>query len=58
MRLVVQTPDELIAAVPHVLGCKSTESILVMPIAGALPVARVDLPRTAQDRDEGAGRPA
>lgn len=52
MDLVVQSPDELIAAVPHVLGFKPEESIVLMPITKELPCARVDLPRTAEDRDQ------
>lgn len=51
MDLVVQSPDELIAAVPHVLGFKPEESIVLMPITKGLPCARVDLPTTASDRD-------
>lgn len=52
MDLVVQSPDELIAAVPHVLGFKPEESIVLMPITKDLPCARVDLPRTTEDRDQ------
>lgn len=52
VKLVVQSPDELIAAVPHVLGFKPEESIVLMPISQGLPCARIDLPRTAEDRDQ------
>jgi hypothetical protein len=52
MDLVVQSPDELLAAVPHVLGFKPEESILAVPFGPGLPIIRVDLPQTAQDREE------
>jgi len=50
--VVVQTPDELLAAVPHMLGFNPEESIVVVPVSRGLPMARIDLPRTAEDRDE------
>jgi hypothetical protein len=50
--VVVRTPDELLAAVPHMLGFNPRESILVVPVSRGLPMARVDLPRTPQDRDQ------
>jgi hypothetical protein len=52
MDLVVQSPDELLAAVPHVLGFKPEESIVLVPFRPGLPITRVDLPRTAADREE------
>lgn len=52
MDLVVQSPDELLAAVPHVLGFKPEESIVLMPFRPGLPITRVDLPRTAADREQ------
>ena len=52
MDLVVQSPDELLAAVPHVLGFKPEESIVLVPFRPGLPIIRVDLPRTAADRAE------
>ena len=52
MDLVVQSPDELLAAVPHVLGFKPEESIILVPFGPGLPITRVDLPKTARDRDE------
>ena len=52
MDFVVQSPDELLAAVPHVLGFKPEESIVLVPFRPGLPVTRVDLPRTAADREE------
>jgi hypothetical protein len=50
MDLVVQSPDELIAAMPHVLGFKPAESLILVPLGPGLPITRVDLPRTARDR--------
>src|SRR3546814_12794926 len=52
MDLVVQSPDELLAAVPHVLGFKPEESIVLVPFRSGLPITRVDLPKTAADREE------
>ena len=51
MTLSVQSPDELIAVIPHLLGFKPEESIVFLPMRSDLPVARVDLPTTARDRD-------
>jgi hypothetical protein len=51
MDLVVQSPDELLAAIPHVLGFKPAESIVLVPFGPGLPVTRVDLPTTARDRE-------
>lgn len=51
MTLAVQNPDELIAVIPHLLGFKPEESIVFLPMRSDLPVARVDLPTTARDRD-------
>ena len=52
MDLVVQSPDELLAAVPHVLGFKPEESIVLVPFGPGLPVTRVDLPSSAAEREE------
>ncbi|GAB3199040.1 DUF4192 domain-containing protein [Nocardioides hungaricus] len=52
MDLVAQSPDELLAAVPHVLGFKPEESIVLVPFRPGLPITRVNLPRTAADREE------
>lgn len=51
MTLAVQNPDELIAVIPHLLGFDPEESIVFLPMRSDLPVARVDLPTTARDRD-------
>jgi hypothetical protein len=50
--IVVHTPDELLAAMPHMLGFSPQESIVLVPVSKGLPMARVDLPRTGLDRDE------
>lgn len=51
MRLSVGNPDELLAAIPHLLGFTPEESIVFLPLQSGLPVARVDIPRTARDRE-------
>ena len=43
--------DELAAVVPHLLGFQPIESLVVLPMRPGPPVARVDLPNTAGDRD-------
>lgn len=43
--------DELAAAVPHLLGFQPTESLVVVPLRPGPPVARVDLPATAGERE-------
>lgn len=50
MRLVVKSPDELFAALPHLLGFRPEESLVLLPMGEGLPAARVDLPLTAADR--------
>jgi hypothetical protein len=50
--IVVHTPEELLAAMPHMLGFNPQESIVLVPVSKGLPLARVDLPRTRGDRDE------
>lgn len=52
MTLSIHSPDELIAAVPHLLGFKAEESIVFVPLRPDLPLARVDLPTTASQRNE------
>ncbi|MDN5896845.1 MAG: DUF4192 domain-containing protein, partial [Nocardioides sp.] len=46
MSLSIHSPDELIAAIPHMLGFKPDESIVFVPIRSELPTARIDLPIT------------
>lgn len=50
--IVVRTPDELLAAMPHMLGFHPNEDLLLVPVSRGLPMARVDLPRTGRDRDQ------
>jgi hypothetical protein len=51
--VVVRSADEMIAAIPHILGFKPDESVVLIPVGGSgLPIARVDLPRTAEDCHE------
>lgn len=52
MKLVVNSPDELIAAIPHVLGFIPSDSAVVVPLTKDLPVARLDLPTSSRDCDE------
>lgn len=52
MDLVVNTPDELLAAVPHILGFNPEESIVLLPLRPGLPVTRVDMPETTSDREK------
>lgn len=51
MSLSVHSPDELIAAIPHLLGFKPQESIVLMPIRSDLPTARIDLPTTPRAQE-------
>lgn len=51
MTLSVHSPDELVAAIPHLLGFQPQESIVILPLRSDLPVARVDIPTTARDRE-------
>lgn len=46
MSLSIHSPDELIAAIPHMLGFRPQESIVFVPIRSDLPTARIDLPIT------------
>ena len=40
-----------IAAVPHLLGFHPAKSLVLMPFSSHLPVVRVDIPTTVEDRD-------
>ncbi|CUR54383.1 conserved hypothetical protein [metagenome] len=51
MTLSVRSPDELVAAIPHLLGFKPEESIVLVPLRSELPIARVDLPTSTSDSD-------
>jgi hypothetical protein len=52
MTLSIHSPDELIAALPHLLGFTPEESIVFVPCRPDLPLARIDFPTTAAARDE------
>jgi hypothetical protein len=51
MNLSIHSPDELVAAIPHVLGFKPEESLIFVPLGADLPVARVDIPTNPPDRE-------
>lgn len=51
MSISVHSPDELIAAIPHMLGFKPQESIVLLPIRSDLPTARIDLPATPRAQE-------
>jgi hypothetical protein len=51
MTLSIHSPDELVAAIPHLLGFKPEESIVFVPMRPDLPVARVDIPTTPRDQE-------
>ncbi len=51
MTLSIHSPDELIAALPHLLGFRPEESLVFVPLSSDLPVARVDPPTTPEDRE-------
>src|SRR3954453_4533636 len=48
----VKGVDELAAVIPHLLGFQPTESLVVVPLSPGPPVARIDLPDTAEERDQ------
>lgn len=51
--VVVRSPDELLAAIPHIIGFKPEESLVLLPVSNSgLPAIRVDLPRTAEACEE------
>lgn len=53
MRVSIQNNDQAIAVVPHLLGFEPKESLVVVPVAGGrAPIARLDLPETAQEARE------
>ncbi|GAB4002286.1 hypothetical protein GCM10028772_02960 [Nocardioides ultimimeridianus] len=52
MTLRVQSPDELIAAVDHIMGFHVEDSITVIPVSPGLPGSRLDLPTNQADRTE------
>nr|WP_268932224.1 DUF4192 domain-containing protein [Nocardioides okcheonensis] len=52
MRLVVRSPEDLLAAVPHMLGFQPAESLVVVPFGPDLPALRVDLPTNPGQRED------
>lgn len=54
-RVVVTTPDDLLNALPHVLGFEPQESIITVPFRGAAMTARIDIPTTPEDRHQAIG---
>lgn len=52
MNLSVRSPEELVVAIPHLLGFNPTESLVLVPLAPELPVVRVDLPTSAREREQ------
>ena len=51
MPLSIRTPGDLVAAIPHLLGFHPQDSVVIVPTRPSLPVARVDFPHVAEDRD-------
>ena len=50
--LVVRSVGEVAAVVPHVLGIEPQDSLVVFPTRpGAVPIARIDLPRNPREQD-------
>lgn len=56
MKITANGPDDLIAALPHVLGFHPEESMVLVPITPGLPVARIDLPRDDVERFVAVGQ--
>lgn len=51
MKLSVRSPEELVAAIPHLLGFTPHESLVVVPFTPGLPVARLDIPTSVRERE-------
>ena len=51
MKFSVHSPDELISVIPHLLGFNPQESLVLVPLSPELPVARLDLPTSARERE-------
>ena len=49
--ITINTHQDAIAAVPHLLGFHPAESLVLLPFSPQLPVVRVDIPTTVEDRD-------
>lgn len=46
----VTSPDELLAALPHLVKFVPTESVVTVPLGSELPVARIDIPKSTDER--------
>jgi hypothetical protein len=51
MKLVVNSPEELVVAIPHVLGFRPLDSVVIVPLTEGLPVARLDIPEPGNGLD-------
>lgn len=51
MSFPIHSPDELVAALPYVLGFKPEESMVFVPMRSDLPSARFDIPTTPHHRE-------
>ena len=50
MKITATGPDELVAAVPFLLGFTPAESMVLVPVSPGMPVARIDMPRDEAER--------
>lgn len=48
----MRSPEDLLAAVPHMLGFQPAESLVVVPFGPGLPALRVDLPTNRRERED------
>ncbi len=48
----MRSPEDLLAAVPHMLGFQPAESLVVVPFGPGLPALRVDLPTNPRERED------
>lgn len=51
----ISSPEELIAFIPHTLGFNPESSMVCVPIGGGGPTARMDLPRTPEEKRQFLG---
>lgn len=51
MPISIRTPGDLVAAIPHLLGFQPEDSVVIVPTSRGLPVARIDFPHAAEDRE-------
>lgn len=50
MKITATGPDDLVAALPYLLGFTPQESVVVVPISPGMPVARIDMPYDEAER--------